>query len=127
MNVQRKDGFTQVCVWEGTTLGENTPEDFEEFIAKEFAGVRAQFLEVIETNSDVGDNGKPVKGTGGRSDLFFAIHDGDVGKFAVPRLAYGIRWVEDVYGNRQAYLYPERVKDYQKVKMGLTPQKSVVK
>ena len=106
-NVQLPKGHTQVCVWKATELGSNTPEDFEKFIASEFNGTRAKFLEIILTNPDPGDDE-----SGGRSDLFFSVNSDDLGKFSVPRLAYGIRWIEDVYGNGGGYLYPSRIAKY---------------
>ena len=106
-NVKLPKGHSQVCVWPGCMLGDHTPEDFEKFIAGEFKGTRAKFLEIILTNPDPGD-----PETGGRSDLFFSVNSDDLGKFSVPRLAYGIRWIEDVYGNNGGHLYPERVKEY---------------
>jgi hypothetical protein len=51
---------------------------------KEF-GTRIQFLEEIETSPDR-QGAKIVEGTGGRHDLFFAVHDKDLGNFAIPRL-----------------------------------------
>ena len=110
-NVILKDGFSQVCVWPGTVAGADKIDEFEKFIAEEFDGVRVQYLEEIETYPSV-KNGKIVEGTGGRSDLFFAVHSDDIGKFAVPRLEVGIRWIEDVYGNGGGDLYPERVAEY---------------
>jgi hypothetical protein len=114
-NVKLKEDYTQVCVWPHTILGDNKPEDFEKFIFDEFK-VRCQFLEVIETESDLDSNGNPAPGTGGRSDLFFAIHKEDVGKFAVPRLTLQnpIRWIEDVLsgGNYISPIYPNRVFEY---------------
>ena len=109
-NVKLNPGFTQVCVWPATELGDNTPAKFEQFIKDTF-GVRAQYLENIKTNPDI-KKSVAVPGTGGRDDLFFAIHNEDLGKFAIPRLQYGIRWIEDVYGNGRGYIYPKRVKQY---------------
>lgn len=78
--------YTQLCVWQGTELGKHTPQDFEAWIAETFNGTRIKFSEAITTSS-------------GRVDLFFWVHSEDIPKFAVPRLAYEIRWWEDVLGN----------------------------
>lgn len=111
----REQPFTQVCVWPGTLMGVATPLQFEVFI-KEELGARVEFLEVIMTNPDLDDDGNPVPETGDRSDIFFAVHSEDLAGFAVPRLAYGIRWFEDVVGthnsNGTLSLYPSRVMDY---------------
>ena len=104
--------FTQVCVWPGTVCGLDRIDEFVKFMADEFNGTRVQYLREILTNPDTNSKGLIVKGTGGRNDLFFAVHSKDLGKFAVPRLIYGIRWIEDVYGNGQGHLYPEDVKSY---------------
>lgn len=107
--------FTQVCVWPGTTGGAKDPKGFEAFILEEF-GASALFLEEIETGPDYDLAGDPVEGTGGRTDLIFAVHQADVGKFAVPRLMAGIRWIEDVLDNESARgegsIYPARFIDY---------------
>lgn len=91
----------------------DTPQDFEKYIEDEF-GIRIQFLEIILTNPDLDESGRAVKDSGGRSDIFFAVHKDDVGKFAVPRLVVGIRWVEDALApvNNGRHLYPSRVGDY---------------
>lgn len=112
-NVPLNDGFKQVCVWPGCSLGtEMTVPQFVELMQEKF-GVRVQYLEEILTKPDT-VRGVKVEGTGGRSDLFFAVHSEDVGKFAVPRLMAGIRWIEDALarGNGGARLYPPRVKEY---------------
>jgi hypothetical protein len=112
-NVERKEGFHQVAVWPGTVLGDTPVEEFVKFFADE--GYRVQYLEEIETAPDM-KNGEEVEGTGGRNDLFFAIHDEDIPKFAVPRLMMGIRWIEDAMSRVNGYhenpIYPERVADY---------------
>jgi hypothetical protein len=111
--VERKEGFHQVCVWPGVVLNDKTPADFEAFILTEL-GTRVQYLEEIKTNPDTDRFNNDVPGTGGRNDIFFAVHNDDVMKFAVPRLEYGIRWLEDAIAkiNGGSKLYPSRVKKY---------------
>ncbi len=96
-NIKLNDNFKQVCVWPGTVVGDGV-EDFVSWIKNEF-DVRVQYLEEIKTNKD-------------RNDLFFAVHNEDVIKFAMPKLQIGGRWLDDVYFNNQGYLYTERVVEY---------------
>lgn len=115
VNVERKPNYTQVCVWEGTTLGDKTPEYFEEWMASQDGfQTRIQFLEIIETFPDQDKKGNCVERSGGRSDLFFAVHQDDIAKFAVPRLMAGIRWIDDVLSsvNYRSPIYPNRVREY---------------
>ena len=110
--VARNDGFSQVCVWPGTLVGADRVADFEAFMLQEFKA-RVQYLEEIKTYPDLKD-GKIVDGTGGRNDLFFAVHHDDIGHFAIPRLTMGIRWFEDAVANINGgnRLYPEYVMEY---------------
>jgi len=110
-NVQLNQHYKQICVWPATLVGADQADDFQEFFLSEM-GVRVQYLEEITTAPDM-KNGYPVEGTGGRNDVFFAVHDEDVMKFAIPRLNYGIRWLEDVLDNGHGDLYPERIAAYQ--------------
>ena len=110
-NVKLNPNFTQVCVWPGTLVGTDKQAEFEQWVQETF-NVRVQYLEEVATAPDM-RNGFPVEGTGGRNDLFFAVHDEDVMRFAVPRLQFGMRWLEDMYGNGHGALYPERVAEYQ--------------
>jgi hypothetical protein len=112
-NVQKRENYNQVCVIHGLLVSDDEVKDFEEKIQEVFE-TRIQFLETIKTNPDLDNDGKPVKETGGRHDVFFAAHDDDVGKFAVPRLMNGIRWIEDVLAecNYKSPIYPKRVFDY---------------
>lgn len=109
-NVERTEDFQQVCVWPGTTLDSGAEQEFVDFVLKEL-GTRIQFLEVVFTFPDT-KNGEPVEDTGGRSDIFFAVHRDDIMKFALPRLKFGMRWIEDVYLNGNGYLYPDRIEKY---------------
>jgi len=75
---------------------------------KEEMDVRIKYKTEVLTNPDLDGSGNEVPDTGGRNDLFFYVHDDDIGKFAVPRLSMGIRWYEDVVSyNDGAYLYSE--------------------
>jgi hypothetical protein len=110
--IERKEGYSQVCVWPGTLVGPDKIADFENFMLEEFKA-RVQYLEEINTYPDLKD-GKIVDGTGGRTDLFFSVHQDDIGHFAIPRLQMGIRWFEDSVArcNGGNQLYPTYVMDY---------------
>jgi len=110
-NVELKKGYTQVCVWPGTIVGESKKTKFEEFMQINFS-IRVQYLEEIKTLPDM-ENGNPVEGTGERNDVFFAIHSEDVHNFVIPRLRSGIMWIEDAIDNYRK-LYPSRVSEYDK-------------
>ena len=95
--------FNQLCVWEGTLVGKEEIKSFEKFFKNEM-NVRVKYMEEIETLPTPGE-----PNTGGRNDVFFYVHDDDIMKFSVPRLALGVRWWEDVLGNGNGVLYPENV------------------
>ena len=99
--------YNQLCVWPATVVGKDDVKDLEDFFKKEM-DVRIKYKTEVLTNPDLDGNGNEVPDTGGRNDLFFYVHDDDIGKFAVPRLSMGIRWYEDVVSyNDGAYLYPQ--------------------
>ena len=99
--------YNQLCVWPATVVGKDDVKDLEDFFKKEM-DVRVKYKTEVLTNPDLDGDGNEVPDTGGRNDLFFYVHDDDIGKFAVPRLSMGIRWYEDVVSyNDGAYLYPQ--------------------
>ena len=108
--------YSQVCVWGSTIVGAENAKAFVDFMKSEYK-IRVKYLEEIKTNPDM-KNGKAVKGTGGRNDVFFAIHSDDIVKFAITRLSMDppVRWIEDVLGNEKrkekSSLYPESVRKY---------------
>jgi hypothetical protein len=109
--VPRNEGFSQVCVWPGTTGCMEDPEGFTSYFKDELK-TRVQLLEEIQTYPDQGE-----RDSGGRTDVFFAVHKDDVMKFALPRLQMGIRWIEDVLDNQEHHtpgysIYPDHVKEY---------------
>lgn len=104
-NVERGEEFGQVCVWPGTLVGGDV-DAFVKFMLLELK-TRVVYLEEIETLPGKG-------GPGGRNDLFFAVHEDDIGRFTVPRLSMGIRWIEDAISqaNGGNQIYPERIEEY---------------
>jgi hypothetical protein len=109
---EKKEDFNQVCVWPGTLVGKEKVKEFEEFL-KESLGARTQYLEEFETLPDTVDYSGE---TGGRNDVLFAVHKEDVSKFALARLQFGMRWIEDVLDNAERSgelsIYPPHIKDY---------------
>lgn len=105
-NAKVPENYSQVCVWPGTVVG-GQDVLFKEEMFKMF-GVRVHYLEEIMLALD------PKRPNARRHDVFFAVHDEDISKFAVPRLAAGIRWIEDVLDNEKPgeSIYPSRVVDY---------------
>lgn len=114
-NVQKRENYNQVCVVHGLLLKDGDKDYTKEFVKfiEEKCKVRVQFLEEIKTRADL-EHGESVEGTGGRNDVFFAVHDEDVGKFAIPRFQLEARWIEDVLAecNYKSPIYPKRVFDY---------------
>lgn len=108
-NPPRPVEFSQVCIWEGTTLGKHTPQEMLEYISQNCGGARLHYLEQVTTNPDPGDTDLKA---GGRVDQVFAVHRDDTAKFAVPRLSLGIRWIEDIFGNGHGHRYPNRFSKY---------------
>lgn len=111
-NVERKKDFNQVCIWPGTIVYDDKIKCFEEWFFNEFQ-TRIQYLETIETYPDK-KNGEIIEGTGGRHDVFFAVHNDDINRFSVPKLSLGVRWIEDVLSkvNYIHEIYPKRVFQY---------------
>jgi len=109
-NVQLHKDYTVVCVWPAMILGEGQEQKMVDRFKTEF-DTRIQFLEVIFTEPDPQDSNPDA---GGRSDIFFAIHKEDVGKFVIPKLQIRARWLCDVLAkcNYSSPIYPNRVFDY---------------
>jgi hypothetical protein len=102
------NNYIQLCVWPGTILGDNSPEDLEKFFLDEM-NTRVKYKCEVKTKPDLDESGNPIPDTGGRNDLFFYVHSEDIGHFAIPRLKMGIRWWEDVisYNDNSHHLYSE--------------------
>lgn len=110
--VKLNEGFDLVCVWSATLIGEKHASEFENWFKNEF-DIEVQYLEEVTTLPDRDKDGNVVEKTGGRNDVFFAIKREDASKFAIPRLHFSIRWVEDAI-LQDENIYPKYVKEYLK-------------
>ena len=99
-NTNNETKFEQVCVWPFTLCPPKDAPSFEQFFADKF-GVRVRYIGENKVNNK-------------QTDTLFYIASEDIGKFAVPRMSIGIRWLEDVKDNVEAngglYPFPEGVK-----------------
>ena len=116
--------MSQIVVWEGTVVGKEKVSDFEDWMKDN--GFNVKYLEEFETLPDTWC-GKIIKGTGGRNDLLFELGDDvDVGRFAIWRLSYGMRWWEDYLDNGGYKIVPEKVLKRYPYGWGNNPDKYIV-
>ena len=92
--------FRQLCIWEGTLVGESEYDDFQKYIKAEL-GLKNNICLV----------GTVVTLLGNRSDFCFLMHKDDIPNSALKRLMLGIRWWEDVLCNGAGELYPQAFQD----------------
>lgn len=109
-NVPREPGFRQVAIWPGfTIIDPNYPSleakehvaRFQDWMDEQFH-IRVQFLEEIAIQHAQGE--MPF--------IVFAIHKEDVSKFVIPRLHFGIRWIEDATDPGNGPPLPQRFIGY---------------
>ena len=101
--------FSQLCVWQGVSLGNATEDEFIAEIENLFC-CRFEYAEEITTLP--GDGGE-----GGRTDQLFWIHDNHIERFSESRfvLENPVRWWEDVLTNLRSRnaleIYPQNVRE----------------
>lgn len=105
MTNQRDKNYKQVCVIHNMNLPSTRYETFNKTLASVFNLTKdIRIIGVIETLPGAG-------GPGGRSDLFFIVHEDDIEKLCNnQRISYGIRWWEDVLFNlspQEQEIYPK--------------------
>jgi hypothetical protein len=112
-NIPLKDGYTQVVIWPGVDLDGASGEEIEGFFMA-MLDARVQYLENIYTAPDRDEDGNIDEETGGRSDIFVAVHKDDIMNMTIKRFNFGMRWIEDVlkYNDGNEHLYPTRVLEY---------------
>ena len=97
---QRSENYSQLMVWEGTLIDESEYADFQEFIASEIGSKNP--VKIIGTVKTLRGYGGP----GGRSDMFFIVHNDDINRFAIGKMKIRLRWYEDVLDNTPD-IYPK--------------------
>lgn len=113
--LEPSESYTQMCVWPGTVVEQ---EDVDSGKLQDFFKSAFRLENPIEVvgcvttlpNKEHRDMEDPP--TGGRHDFVFFVHGADIGKFAIPRLQYGIRWWEDVVLNESHDIYPSNFREY---------------
>lgn len=100
--------YQQVCVWQGVVVEVNQRSEFVEWMSETFQLKHpVYFIKTLVTSPTPGE-----PETGGREDVLFYIHNDDIASFAVPRLQYGIRWIEDVIDNGGQQIHRENLSVY---------------
>ena len=94
-----------LTVWPGSAVKQNDLPKLMAFFKSEF-GIEPTPVGCVKTLPDKDAKGNKIKGTGGRHDFFFFVKMTDVWEFAGPRLAFGMRWWQDIYFNNQENIYP---------------------
>jgi|SaaInlV_100m_DNA_2_1039680.scaffolds.fasta_scaffold75622_2 hypothetical protein len=94
-----KDAYSVVAVMPGAILEEGKEYLLDDLVSNCGGKHTPLIIGTSVTLPDLEDRDHPLPETGGRHDLFFAFHDLDITRVAVPRLAYGIRWWSDVVDN----------------------------
>ena len=83
----------------------------------EFNDARVNPVCLLGTKPDVDEEGDDVEGTGDRPDLFFLVHKDDeknfYDRYDNPKWSGNApRWLFDIYGNDQGYLYPDWIAEF---------------
>ena len=91
------------CLVKNSDDPEGNLKGLQEFLDKEFAGVK--YVTEIKTQPTPGE-----EGTGGRNDVIMEVPSEIIGKIAIKRLGYGLRWFEDVVLNAP-YIYSKDIID----------------
>lgn len=94
-----------LTLWPGTAVRYCDIKDLKNDFSKWFDIVPTP-VGCVKTLPDKDSGGNNVPGTGGRYDFFFFVNANDMGKFAIKRFEFGMRWWEDVFFNDQQDIYP---------------------
>jgi hypothetical protein len=96
------DEYKQLLIWPGTEFDRHKDVDQLNNFMKTVFGLTNDIVVVGTIRTLPGQDGP-----GGRSDLFWLVHEDDTLKFGnSKRLGMGIRWWEDVFYNNGQDIYP---------------------
>ena len=108
-----KDAYSTVAVLPGCVVFEENVES----VLGDFAhavGAKHPLLIIgtAVTRPDMEEQDTLAPETGGRFDFFFSFNDLDIPRVAIPRLAYGVRWWEDVVDNEWNAMHLDAKQEY---------------
>lgn len=96
--------FTQLCIMPNAVLGNNTPQQFEEWFKSK--GFTVKFAEEVELLP------KSKRTKERQHDILFYIASEDIIRFSIQKIMWGFRWWEDVVRyNDHDSRYPKEVLD----------------
>jgi hypothetical protein len=98
--IERPPEFKFVVVWEFATA-KDQEERFRLF-GQNILKARVLYLEDV-----------PIIGFEGRTDVLFAVHEGDIWPFVYARVRFPMWWIEDALSKHPEW-YPERLKAYRR-------------
>lgn len=109
--------YRQMCVWPATIVRDEDVDggELQSFFKENFNlehPIKIVGCVITEPNEEHKNMEEPP--TGGRTDFVFFVHGADIAAFSLPRLQYGIRWWEDVVGNKSHNIYPQEFIEYGK-------------
>ena len=108
-----EEDYSTVAVMPGCMVWEeNANEMVQEFGSTLGCKHPILIIGTATTLPDTEEQDHPSPETGGRHDFFFAFHNLDIMRVAVPRLAFGVRWWEDVVDNEWNNLPLEMKHEY---------------
>jgi len=115
-NIVRQPNFNKVAVLNAVIdkKGDESA-DIIAFFVDYCDNLRIQFLESIKTKQEKNRQNVVVASSGNRNDVFFAIHDDDLAKFASFAVLHKAVLIETVITTMKSKgqdLYPTRVEKY---------------
>ena len=131
-NMEEEIDVSNLVDWDAEAWPNRNPEDYSTvavmpgcMVWKETANEMVQefgstlgckhpilIIGTATTMPDAEEQDHPAPETGGRHDFFFSFHNLDIMRVAVPRLAFGVRWWEDVVDNEWNALPLEMKHEY---------------
>ena len=105
-----EDQKGQLVVWPSCLVEADDEERVYDFFKKNF-GIKPIIVGCVLTLPDPEHRDMEEPPSGGRCDFFFFVDFDDVGKIAIKRFQFSMRWWEDVFYNEQEDIYPQEFRD----------------
>jgi hypothetical protein len=100
--------YEQMVVLQGCKYNNDADKQYFLDIFKKHNFRKPKIVGVVTTLPSKDEHGNIIPNTGGRQDLFFFINNKDINKFAIWRLIYDMKWLEDIYHKNEEHIYPKK-------------------